>query len=265
MQRLGLIVMTMASCSVFVHAEENSAPLSADAEIAFLSAYVSRGQVCNDRPVMQPALTVARGGFSFNAWGNFNLTDRITDKNDFSEIDLGLAYDLPTEVMEWQVGFLEYVYPHTLTEVEVETAEGPVTETQAYPGTREMYISAGYPNPYLTPNLTVYYDIDEADGAYVYGSLEREVEITDAFTLTPGFSSGYGTRNYNDFFFGVRKDAWNDGNVYLNADYGLTETVSVGAYISYMWLWDSEIEEGAKEGYLGADSLFGGIMLAYEL
>jgi hypothetical protein len=264
MKRFCLTVLVALSFNLPVHAEENENPLSADAAVAFLSAYVSRGQVSNDRMVMQPEITVAKGGFSFYAWGNFNLTDRVTEKEDFSEIDLALAYDFPVEAVELQVGFYEYVYPHTIEEVETETEDGSTTQVRPYPGTREIYLSAGYPNDYVTPSLTIYYDIDEADGAYFYGALEREVAITEKLSLTPGFSSGYGTRNYNDFFFGVDENAWNDGNVYLNADYSLTEAISVGATLQYMWLWDSEIEEGAEEFYLDKESLFGGVALGYE-
>ena len=256
---MGVVCLAMLTAA---RAEE--APLEANAEVAVLSSYTSRGQVNNDRPVMQPEITVGKGGFSFNAWGNFNLTDRITDKEDFSEIDFVLGYALPFETVEVEAGFIEYVFPHCVTEEDQELNGEIVSERKAAPGTREFYVNSSYPNPYLTPILEIYYDCDEADGFYFYGALEKEIQLFETLAVTPGFSTGFGTRKYNDFFFGVSKNGWNDGNVYINTEVALTDDIVLAGQLAYMWLWDSEIEEGAEITYLDTKQLYGGLALACE-
>jgi hypothetical protein len=65
-------------------------------DVPVLSAYVWRGQVLVDDPVVQPTFTVAKGGFSINWWGNFNLDDNATgDDFEFSEHDITLSYAAP--------------------------------------------------------------------------------------------------------------------------------------------------------------------------
>ena len=74
-----------------------------DAEALVVSKYVWRGLEVNEDPVLQPALTVTYGGFSFNIWGNMDLTDFGEDEcvytsdcesraGQFTEIDLTLDY-----------------------------------------------------------------------------------------------------------------------------------------------------------------------------
>ncbi|MBI4800110.1 MAG: hypothetical protein HY794_15555, partial [Desulfarculus sp.] len=50
---------------------------SVDLILPYYSKYLSRGALTVDDPVLQPGLTVAAHGFSFNVWGNYNLTDKI--------------------------------------------------------------------------------------------------------------------------------------------------------------------------------------------
>ncbi|MDO9542142.1 MAG: hypothetical protein Q7J98_07450 [Kiritimatiellia bacterium] len=51
--------------------------LEAAAEVGVYNAYVSRGQVNNDQPVVQPQIEIIKYGVYFNAWGNLDLTDRV--------------------------------------------------------------------------------------------------------------------------------------------------------------------------------------------
>jgi hypothetical protein len=178
--------------------------------VSVLSAYVSRGRVNNDEPVVQPSLTVSKGPFSINVWGNFNLTHRVTDRNDFSEIDLTATWALPVQFAGIEVGIAEYVFPHTEVDIEEEAESGVETRREAAPGAREVFIGVGLPDLFITPHVCVYYDFDEANGAYLEGLLEKEISLGNKLTLTPGFSTGYGTHKYNDYFSDVNENKLND-------------------------------------------------------
>lgn len=243
--------------------KEACRPAEGSVEIGVFSAYASRGQINNDEGVLQPSVTVAGDRFSFNFWGNFNLTDRVTEDPDFSEIDLTVSYTVPLETVELEIGVAEYVFPHSTVEAEEETAEGPLVHTRAAPGTRELFASAALPNDIVTPRVCAFYDFDEADGAYVAGSLEKDFSLGERLTLTPGVSAAFATRNYNECFFGLSEDTWNDGNVYATAEYAVNDALAVSVYLCYMWLLDAEIEDGARERYVDTEQFFGGATVGY--
>ena len=68
-------------------------------EAALVSADVWRGQVRNNDFVIQPQLTLAQYGVSLNIWGNYDLGENYLGvDNDFSEIDVALAYSLPLNI-----------------------------------------------------------------------------------------------------------------------------------------------------------------------
>lgn len=215
--------------------------------LPFYSAYVSRGQVTNDDPVSEPDLTIAIGSFSVNLWGNFDLTDRVIDGPGFSEVDLTLEYEVvSTDVFSASVGFVEYTYPN-------------VNDS---PTTREIFLASSLPELWLEPTAEMYVDVDEADGAYLTFALAHEFALAEDLSLRTGASAGWGSDNYNEYFFARDTAALNDGNVFATLAYSFSESVELSGLIAYMWLWDSEIREGANEVYFDEQSLWGGVALA---
>jgi len=57
----------------------------------------------------------------------------------------------------------------------------------------------------------------------------------------------------------------NDGNVYAELEYDIIDHMTAGVSASYMWLWDADIREGAREIYMGTKHWTFGVNLAYEL
>ncbi|HQH28876.1 MAG TPA: hypothetical protein PLP17_15895, partial [Oligoflexia bacterium] len=126
------------------------AALSANFELPFYSSYTSRGQVSNDEPVLEPSLTLSKGDVTVNVWGNYNLTDRVTDDADFDEIDFTVDYALPipAESIEMSVGVLAYTYPNT----------------ENNPSTWEVFWTVSFPELFIIPSAEIYFDVDEGDG-----------------------------------------------------------------------------------------------------
>lgn len=228
---------------------EVSRGLEAAAEVDVYNAYVSRGQVNNDRPVVQPQIELTKYGVYFNVWGNLDLTDRVTGRRDFSEVDLTVGYKLPLEQVEIRLGLIDYLYPNLSS-----------------PETREVFGIFEYPNAILTPRLECYYDFVQARGMYLFAVLEHEFAFRgDKLRLTPGVSSGWGSCPYNNYFFRTDKGALNDGNVYAELEYDLTESLTVGVSAFYMWLYDADIRDGAQVKYFGAQQWIFGVKLIYEM
>lgn len=223
--------------------------LEAAAEVGVYNAYVSRGQVNNDQPVVQPQIEITKYGVYFNAWGNLDLTDRVAGRRDFEEVDLTAGYEFPLEIVEVRLGIIDYLYPNL-----------------SCPETREVFGIFEYPNSILTPRIECYYDFVQARGLYAFAALEHEFAfLSEKLRLTPGVSSGWGSCTYNDYFFDTSKGALNDGNVYAELEYDLMETLTLGVSASYMWLYDADIRAGAHDIYFDTKHWTFGVKLAYEM
>jgi hypothetical protein len=251
---VGMALFCTAYCTL---ADEPT--VGATLEVNALSAYVWRGQVLNDEAVLQPALTVTKGGFMVNAWGNYNLTDAATgDSGEYSEIDLTVAYSRSLGPLSLGVGAIEYLFPHqTLI-----ASDGSGT---AYPGTREVYLSASCSCGPVTPALTVYYDYDEAESFYGLFALSYGKDLAESLKLGLSGSIGYAAADYNSFYFGVDSAAFNDANLGASLTWSPCKSFSVVPAYQYTMLVDSDIEDGAASLYKDKDQSIVSIKAVFTL
>jgi hypothetical protein len=241
-----------------VAGETATTAVGATLDMPVLSAYAWRGQILNDASVVQPGMTMTKGGFSFNTWGNYNLMDNLGPacETEFSEVDLTAAYAFSMGPVNGGLGYIEYLFPHSTL-----MTDGMGT---AYPGTREIYASASLAS-LLNPTLTVYRDIDEINGFYASLGVSQEMALPVADGMAAGVSAsvGFGDSNYNTGYFGVDDVALNDANIggYLKipACGGLTVVPAV----QYTMLIDGHIEEGAKAIYFDENQCVGSVKLSY--
>jgi len=223
------------------------------AEAALMSSYVWRGQVYNNDFVLQPQLTIEQYGVSFNIWGNYDLGKNYAGvSSDFSELDLSLAYALPIDIneMAFDVGVINYTFPNTVAE-----------------STTEIFASATVLSwkDYVIPSVTLFGDIDEANGTYFLFDIVAPYEISEYLAVEGGISAGYGNTSYNDYYFGGNQDAgWNDYNFYANASYVIQEGLTVSANVTYTMLEGGAIEDAANAIYEAKQKVWGGINIAYD-
>jgi uncharacterized protein (TIGR02001 family) len=243
----GLVAMAAVST---VSAKE---PVEVTAEVALMSSYIWRGQVINNGPVMQPQLTLAQYGVSFNIWGNWDMDRNYSGQaGDFSEIDLSLAYTLPINInqMSIDVGVISYQFPAN---------DGGGGESTA-----ELFTTVTLQSiPFVIPSFTAYGDIKSVDGAYFLMDVVAPFEISEYLSVEGGASVGYGSTRYNSVYWSQGDgEGFNDFNLYANAKYEITEDVSVSATVGYTWVdgarWDNAVSYEAREKF------FGGVNVAYD-
>ncbi len=250
-----LAALTLAAACRYAAADEPVSP--AAVEMQFFSAYVWRGQVLNDEAVAQPALSVTRGPFTAGAWANFNLTDAAGVERKFTEVDLSLAYGTEIRSVALEAGWVEYLFPNqTLTD---ETGTG-----QAWPGTRETYLSVSRPVGPVTPALTVSRDIGEADSWYGTGSLSSAVPLAGQWTVEGSASLGWAAEGYNLYYFGIENDALNDAVVGVALQWAPTANWTASASWHYVWLPERRIREAARALYKHDDRHVIGVGLSHS-
>ncbi|MBN1595934.1 hypothetical protein JW933_08430 [candidate division FCPU426 bacterium] len=244
---LKIFVPVLASMSILsVSAPEiPAAPVGLD--IPVVSKYVWRGIEANEDPVLQPSLTVDFGsGFTFNVWGNMDLTGYGgkagygNRSGEFTELDLTGEYSRSFGSIGISAGMISYIFPGL----------GATTHELYGKVTAELLAS---------PALAFYSDIDEIKGSYFLLGVSHTFALA-AGVLTGvdlGVNLGYGSGSYNRGYFGVDKAAPVD----LVASVGFPMSLSgfsITPAAQYSAVLDSEIQTALdKKGYFAASLTLG--------
>ena len=173
-------------------------PIGIDVSLDFNSKYVWRGQNLVDDWVFQPGVSLTYDSFTFGIWGNSDMTGAAADlagaRNEdfeFTEWDYYADYSGTVPDMEWlgySIGVINYQFPG-----------GAADTTEVYVGLSVDTV--------LSPSVTAYFDVDEAEGTYISFGVSHSVdEIASIDENTPigmdmSLSIGWGDSNYNEFYW----------------------------------------------------------------
>jgi hypothetical protein len=250
-------------------AQPEAPGLEASVDLGLYSAYVWRGQVINDEPVLQPQLNVGLAGFSLHAWGNLDLTDNVNDNAPaFSEVDLTAAYTRQFGPVELSGSYTHYELVDQTVETEVETIVNGqpaiTTVREDIPSTAEVCLEASLPDLPVVPTLCVVRDVKEADGFYgsIGAAYSYEV-VKDAASLDLSASIGGGDADYNAYYFGVDDAALNDATAVVSLTWAVNDDFSVTPGVQYSVLLDDAIRAGADATYGHKDAVVGSVSMSY--
>lgn len=137
----------------------------ADMGVGVSSAYVWRGITRNENPVVQPFTEFTFDMFSVGTWGNINLdeADEIQTHGLFSEVDITLSWVFSLDVVDCNVGWIEYLYSNGSND------------------TREVYGVAKIDLfEDVFADLGIYYDVDEIDDIYARTRLGYTIRLGES-------------------------------------------------------------------------------------
>ena len=215
-------------------------------DAAYNSKYVWRGINTVNGSVFQPSVTVGYKGLSLNVWGNMDLSDVNGHSGRFTELDYTLGYGWDCGDLAFGVGAIYYRFPHT-----------------GFPDTTELYASVGV-NTLLSPTLTVYQDIDEADGTYISLGVSHTFEDVwqpaenVSMSVDLSDSIGFGSSNYNDYYFGVDHSAFNNVLVTLGLPVQIGEHWTLTPSVNCSALLGHDIRHATPHD----DNVWGGLTLS---
>lgn len=247
------IAMTFGSINVLAEEAEEIRP-SASADVGIFSKYVWRGwELSDDSVVIQPSVTVEYRGFSMNLWGNLDTDHTDTEKSEFNETDLTLAYDTSIGDFDIGVGYIYYA---------LDGANDP----------EEIYASVCAAAIPLSPTLTVYKDITEFVGWYLNLGVSHSFEFERGITLDLGGSMGYYYSQDDDF---VEADSsgnnttdryknFHDGQVSATLTIPLDKYITLSPMIAYSFPLSSNADDRLTADSFSNDSdfFFGGVTLS---
>jgi len=230
----------------YIHAD--AAQLSGSASIDVMSNYVWRGQKLSNSWVVQPSVGITYGVFGANIWANYDSDSKINEGDghgELSETDITLNYTRSIDRLTLSAGYIYY-------------ALNGVNDTQ------ELYISAAY-DTLLEPALTVYYDFDEGQGAFITASLGHSFEVANGTTLNLGAAASYNIKNKIMGYNGDGDDFCNFYNVEFSSSLTMPmwKALTVAPKIAYSFPLSNDAEEAisslSDDG--DRDIFYGGINL----
>ncbi|MBW8003001.1 MAG: hypothetical protein FVQ80_13450 [Planctomycetes bacterium] len=243
---IGFSVLFLCNSVVFAE-NEVGFELSAD----YFGKYIWRGQNLDDDQVFQPAISGSYKGLTAAIWGNLELTNINGNEGDFSEVDYSLDYsaDLPgIEGVGYSVGLIYYDFPGTATK-----------------DTTELYWGFNFDLP-LSPSITVYHDVDEADGSYVslaFGhSIEKIAELGPDIPvgMEIGTSLGWGSASYDKYYWGTDQSEMQDLTFSVSFPMEIAGW-TLSPSINYITLLSDDIRDTDVYG-TESDFFFAGISLS---
>ncbi len=235
----GVLVLVVLTATVFAEGD-----LEFEFTSDFNGKYIWRGQNLDDDPVFQPGLSASYKGLTATIWGNLELTNINGNSGDFSELDYSIDYsgELPdVEDVGFSIGAIYYDLPGTTV-----------------PSTTELYWGFRLDTT-LSPSITFYHDIDEADGLYISAGIGHSIEkILELGPETPvamelGAGYGWGDSSYNKYYWGLSDSKANDLTLSASFPFEIGGW-TVNPSINYVALVSSAIKK--TNGYGTDDDLF---------
>jgi hypothetical protein len=261
---------------------QSSYSFSGDA--AMVSKYIWRGQRLTNDWSLQPSMTMGVGGFSFNVWGNLDLTavnegdslflrenplapagDHAGLKGKFSEVDYTFSYAHSFEEVSIDVGTIFYTFPE---------------RSASLASTTEIYGSVSLDAVPLAPSATLYIDVDETGASGdtgIYFLLAAGHSLPFAHNVFSGLdlsaSLAFVNGGFGQFYYGADEAGTHDVSLTLSLPITLGESVSASAFLTYSGLIGSFRDyqfQDPRDLLLGtaqspsdlADTVWGGLTLS---
>lgn len=246
--------------------------IGVDLELA--SAHVWRGLTMTNRPVAKPAayaaISLGNVSVTVGGWGNIdlgrydNLTDHISESGggsafNLAEFDPYAEATFPLGRATITGGIVGYLYPNE------EDAPNGFRLLTGDANTVELYGRVGFDAP-LSPELSIYYDVDKVQGAYLEGSLSYSVAASEAVSLELGAAAGFsaGQDISNDLDEMSRFD--DDGFTHIDLSAGVPFTagsVSITPVLHFLVNGDDRTRITSPTSFDTDVKLWGGVSLSW--
>jgi uncharacterized protein (TIGR02001 family) len=244
-----LVIAALAVTAGSAFAEEKA--IQVDTEIGVLSHYVWRGMVLDERATAQGNVTFSHeSGFFADVWFNTALSESsdITGEAELNEVDYTFGYASTFKNIDYSAGAIVYAFPND----------------SDLDSTYELFVTAAVNDLIVTPYFELYTDINEANGVYAKLGVEDDIEISDAVTVTFGASMGYGSDQFNEYYFGDEDSALLDGSIYAKGSYALSEQAALSCMISFSKLVDGGVGDIADGLYESDKAVVAGVSYSYS-
>ncbi|HEX7337051.1 MAG TPA: TorF family putative porin [Gemmatimonadales bacterium] len=204
MQRANVVGVALVTAGALIGATPGHGQATLGVDVDLFSSYVWRGISLTNKPVLQPAVYVTfpagAAEVTVGGWANIDigkyddLADDISESGgssgfNFAEFDPFAEVSFGVGKATLTGGVTAYIYPND------ENAPNDFFLLTSDANTVEIYGKVGFDAP-LSPELSVYYDVDKIKGAYLEGAVSHSVAASEKVSVdlgaVVGFSAGQG-------------------------------------------------------------------------
>lgn len=246
-------------------------------DLDLFSSYVWRGLSLTNKPVAEPAVWVSfpagNASITVGGWASVDLGKYDDLNDDISESGGSSAFNFaefdPYAEVSFSVGratltggATAYIYPND------ENAPNDFGLLTSDANTVEIYGKVGLDTP-LSPELSIYYDVDKIKGAYIEGGVSHSLAASENVSIdlgaVAGFSAGQGIPD--DLLSDESSNFDDDGFTHLDLSAGVPFSAGVFSITPVLHLVitgddrtkissPSDLDKGAK--------LWGGVSFSWS-
>jgi hypothetical protein len=236
-KRIVLTALLVACLSVPAWAVETST----EGSVGIFSSYVWRGITVHKDMAVQPSVGLNYGGFGANLWSDWNA-----DAGEHVETDLTLSYSFSIEKLSLEAGYIYY-------------------GLDGFDDTQEFYASASY-DVLLSPSLTLYWDFDEGDGAFLVAAIGHSFELPHDMALNLGASASVNLENsvMGQDSSGDDFSNFYNGELSASLSIPIIEAVSIEPMVAYSFALSDDAKDAIGSLSDGGDNdvFYGGAALS---
>jgi hypothetical protein len=246
-------------------------------DLDVFSSYVWRGLSLTNKPVAQPAVwasfpagnaAITLGGWASIDLGKYDdLADDVSESGgssafNFAEFDPYAEVSFPVGKATLTGGITAYLYPND------EDAPNQFFLLTSAANTVEIYGKIGFDAP-LSPELSIYYDVDKIKGAYFQGAVSHSLAASEKVSIdlgaVAGVSAGQGLPD--DPFSDESANFVDDGFTHLDLSAGVPFTA--GAFsitpVIHFQISGDEATKFTSPSNLDEDvKLWGGVSIGWS-
>lgn len=240
---LALLSIAASGCIV----PENERP-AVGFGTTFATRFVHRGMTLVDRPVLQPKLgigmnTVHGDRLDVQVEANMDLRNDTGaawfpdgHAGRFTQIEMLASWQRQFGEVAVRAGFHSYTLPNGTEFINSNAGS-------ERGGTNELFVLASASVLEANPYVSVHYDYDEVDGAYLRGGIAEDIPIADKLTIGLDGSLGYVSKAQALWMYGIREHGLADlrGEIVLKYRYDARTELRAGVHGSAML--DSQLDD----------------------
>jgi hypothetical protein len=268
MRRVRIVGATVFMLSGLCVAVPAHAQATFGVDLDLFSSYVWRGLSLTNKPVAEPALWLSfpagSASITVGGWSNIDLgkyddvDDDISQSGgtsafNLSEFDPYAEVSFPAGKATITGGALGYIYPND-------------AGTTSDFNTVEIYGKLGLDVP-LSPELSVYYDVDKIKGAYIEAGFSHSLAASEKVSIdlgaTAGFSAGQGISDDPDELANFS----DDGFTHLDLSAGVpfsAGAVSITPVLHFVITGDDATKVTSPTNDDAGTKLWGGVSLSWS-
>jgi hypothetical protein len=228
MMKAGLILCFMFVLVSVEALNAHATETSGEASIGIYNSYMWRGFELHEDVAIQPSVGITYGAFGANLWSDYNA-----DIKEAVETDLTLNYTHSIDKIGFDIGYIYY------------GLDG-ATDTQ------EIYFAVSY-DTLLSPSLTLYYDFDEGDGAFIVASVGHDIPINQDIAVSLGASISYNAES--EYAIGDYS-ALHNGEISVSTSIPVYKAISISPMIAYSFTLSDDAKDAVQSLNADGDNNF---------